>query len=145
MYSRILVIHVADGWAARNVEVLTLRESEEIRAGFVARIAEALDGPRYDPHGSPIPTVDDRIEDVPTLRPDAVPADRRVRIALVDGAEPARLRYLQELGLVPGVPVPVTERGPFGGPITRRVEKKGGGSRVIGPNLAATVRVVAGG
>jgi nucleotide-binding universal stress UspA family protein len=27
----VVLIHVADGWAARNVEALTLRESEEIR------------------------------------------------------------------------------------------------------------------
>jgi nucleotide-binding universal stress UspA family protein len=29
--SAVILIHVADGWAARNVNALTLRESEEIR------------------------------------------------------------------------------------------------------------------
>jgi nucleotide-binding universal stress UspA family protein len=29
--SRVLLIHVADGWAARNIDALQLRESEEIR------------------------------------------------------------------------------------------------------------------
>ena len=44
--SRVLLVHVADGWAARNIKHLDLRESEEMRedreyldrvaAGFVA-------------------------------------------------------------------------------------------------------------
>lgn len=138
-----LITKLGYDWASVHEEAEHLEHAAS--DDLIARMAEALGDPRYDPHGSPIPTVDGRIEDVPTLRLDAVPVGRRVRIALVDGAEPARLRYLQELGLVPGVPVTVTERGPFGGPITLRVEKEGGGSRVIGPDLAATVRVVAGG
>lgn len=31
MHSRVVLMHVADGWAARNVRQLNLRESEEMR------------------------------------------------------------------------------------------------------------------
>lgn len=42
--SELLLVHVADGWAARNYDQLKLAESEEICAdrAFLARTAEAL-------------------------------------------------------------------------------------------------------
>ena len=41
----IVLIHVADGWAARNVRQLNLRESEEMREDreYLERIAESLE------------------------------------------------------------------------------------------------------
>jgi len=40
----IVLIHVADGWAARNLEALKLRESEEMRSDreYIERIAKEL-------------------------------------------------------------------------------------------------------
>jgi nucleotide-binding universal stress UspA family protein len=40
----IVLIHVADGWAARNIQHLNLRESEEMRADreYIERLAETL-------------------------------------------------------------------------------------------------------
>lgn len=40
----LVLIHVADGWAARNLEALKLRESEEMRAdrAYIERIAGEL-------------------------------------------------------------------------------------------------------
>jgi DtxR family Mn-dependent transcriptional regulator len=49
-----------------------------------------------------------------------------------------RLRYLGELGLVPGVIVRVLSQAPFGGPITLRV---GDAEHQVGPALAAVVQV----
>ncbi len=42
----VVLIHVADGWAARNVDQLNLRESEEMRADreYLDRIAGVLTG-----------------------------------------------------------------------------------------------------
>ena len=42
--SSIVLMHVADGWVARNVKQLTLRESEEIQAdrAYLERLAEEL-------------------------------------------------------------------------------------------------------
>jgi nucleotide-binding universal stress UspA family protein len=41
----IVLIHVADGWAARNINQLDLRESEEMRSDreYIEAIAEALE------------------------------------------------------------------------------------------------------
>jgi nucleotide-binding universal stress UspA family protein len=40
----IVLIHVADGWAARNIRQLNLRESEEMRGDreYIERLAETL-------------------------------------------------------------------------------------------------------
>ena len=40
----IVLIHVADGWAARNIKQLNLRESEEMRADreYIERLAQRL-------------------------------------------------------------------------------------------------------
>jgi nucleotide-binding universal stress UspA family protein len=52
--SELLLIHVADGWVARNYDQLKLAESEEIRADreYLAREAESLrkKGVRADVH-----------------------------------------------------------------------------------------------
>jgi Fe2+ transport system protein FeoA len=97
--------------------------------------------PRYDPHGSPIPTAEGEIEDLGGSPLDVVDAGRRSRITRVDGTEPARLRYLEALGLVPGAEVLVTSRAPYGGPIGLRLGGPAGADLAIGPEVAATIRV----
>ena len=43
--SQVLLIHVADGWAARNISQLNLRESEEIKKDreYLERIADEIE------------------------------------------------------------------------------------------------------
>jgi DtxR family Mn-dependent transcriptional regulator len=48
------------------------------------------------------------------------------------------LRYLGELGLVPGAVVRVLSQAPFGGPITLTV---GSAEHQVGPALASVVQV----
>ena len=44
--AEVLLVHVADGWAARHFNDLQLRESEEIRAdrAYLAEVAASLEG-----------------------------------------------------------------------------------------------------
>jgi DtxR family Mn-dependent transcriptional regulator len=100
---------------------------------LIERMAGALGNPRYDPHGAPIPTAAGEIEEA-----DLTPlADARVGAELelrqVGTEDPARLRYLAEQGLVPGVGFTVTERQPFNGPTIVRLEA---GVRIVGHELA---------
>jgi nucleotide-binding universal stress UspA family protein len=48
--ARILLIHVADGWAARNMAQLELRESEELRADrdYLNRLTTMLEKEGFD-------------------------------------------------------------------------------------------------
>jgi len=100
---------------------------------LIERMAGALGDPRYDPHGAPIPTAAGEIEEADL----AALADARVGAVLelrqVGTEDPARLRYLAEQGLVPGVILTVTDRQPFNGPTTVALEA---GTRVVGRELA---------
>ena len=46
----IVLIHVADGWVARNIKELELRESEEMREdrAYLERVSQALRSEGYD-------------------------------------------------------------------------------------------------
>ena len=102
------------------------------------KLDDFLGNPTHDPHGSPIPTKDGRVEDVdfPSLSDLAV--GQRAMIRRVDGRNPDKLRYLGELGLYPDTPVQLLEREPFGGPLRLLVKGK---KRAIGPELARHVFV----
>lgn len=109
---------------------------------LVARMAAALGHPTVDPHGDPIPD-----EDLVLVQEQYVPlgdvgVGETVTVRRVVGDEATeRLRYLAELGLVPGAVVTVTDVQPFGGPIALRVAET---ARAIGRELGAVVLCVRG-
>ena len=49
----LVLIHVADGWAARNIDTLALRESEEMRGdrAYLERMSSALQGEGFEAEG----------------------------------------------------------------------------------------------
>jgi nucleotide-binding universal stress UspA family protein len=48
--SSLLLIHVADGWVARNLKTLNLRDSEEMRLdrAYLEKVADELEGEGYE-------------------------------------------------------------------------------------------------
>jgi DtxR family Mn-dependent transcriptional regulator len=127
------------GWASVHEEAERLEHA--VSDELIERMATALGDPPYDPHGAPIPTREGRIE-APVLRPlTEAGVGEPVTVRQVEDGEADRLRYLESLGLVPGTSVVVVGRQPFGGPITLFVGGPGGPERVIGAELAATIRV----
>jgi DtxR family Mn-dependent transcriptional regulator len=100
---------------------------------LIERMAQALGHPRYDPHGAPIPTPQGEIEEADLVSL----ADARVGATLelrqVGTEDSARLRYLAEQGLTPGVILHVTDRQPFNGPTTVALSV---GTRIVGRELA---------
>jgi DtxR family Mn-dependent transcriptional regulator len=105
---------------------------------LIDRMAEAIGEPTTDPHGAPIPTREGEIaeRDLLTLA-DLQPRQSGTIVQVSDDDAP-RLRYLAELGLVPGAQVTMMERAPYGGPLKLRV---GTSERLVGPGLAAIVRI----
>lgn len=76
---------------------------------LIERMAAALEFPRHDPHGAPIPTRAGDIESTdPVTLADAQPGDR-LRIRAVKDEHSADLRSMAAEGLVPGARVHVTE------------------------------------
>lgn len=123
---------------------------------LVDRMASAIGEPATDPHGAPIPTREGTLAAPPLIPLSDVADGAHVRVCQVGDRDPERLRYLAELGIIPGADVQVVEHAPYGGPISLLVgAEEGGGSRegrrpvrgttpvkrAIGPALAAEVFV----
>jgi len=105
---------------------------------LIDRMAEALGEPTTDPHGAPIPTRDGMVDETIYRPLNSLEPDESGRVMRVIHDNADMLRYLDELGLRPGVNVCVKARAPFDGPITVEVY---GSRRFIAPSLAAQVLV----
>jgi DtxR family Mn-dependent transcriptional regulator len=87
-----------------------------------ARIAARLGYPTVDPHGDPIPTVEGTLPDGPSdRRLGDMPVGAGGVVARVHDQSPERLRYLADLGLVPGAVVEVIASAPFDGPVSVQI------------------------
>ena len=118
---------------ADRLEHLVSDELEE-------RMDAVLGYPTVDPHGDPIPTREG-VMAAPASRPLAtLAADEAGVVGRVSDRDPAKLRYLADLGLVPGVAVAVLEAQPFNGPLRVRVGSLvDGREHTLGRELAGNV------
>jgi DtxR family Mn-dependent transcriptional regulator len=102
------------------------------------RIVELLRNPHTCPHGQPIPPAD-LSDPESTGEPLAqVPVGALANVRSVTEEFPEILRYLDQIGLRPGVSVHVVEKAPLGGPITVEVN---GARHAISLELARMVHV----
>jgi DtxR family Mn-dependent transcriptional regulator len=108
------------------------------------RIAERLGHPEVDPHGHPIPRKDGTIPKRSEQNLLKLAVGEEAVVSRVSDEDPAILRYLMELEIVPGARVQLTERVPFDGPLILKVEGKED-TRALGPRVAAQIHVVANG
>ena len=102
------------------------------------RLLAHLGHPKTCPHGHPIPETDGsapKLDVAPLAQADP---GESMRVAGVTDEVPEMLRYLGEIGLVPGVRVEVLEKAPLGGPVTIAVD---GTRHAISLELARTVLV----
>jgi DtxR family transcriptional regulator, Mn-dependent transcriptional regulator len=118
----------------REAELLEHVLSDEL----AERIAAKLGNPEFDPHGDPIPSRELALTERETRSLEEVDVGETVAFVRVSDADPAMLRYLSERGIVPGVTLKVTDRQPFGGPLTVRHD---GDDHPLGGQLAAAMRV----
>jgi len=118
-----------------EAELLEHVLSEELEA----KIDAELGFPTHDPHGDPIPDADLRLDHgVDRTLADLEPGEP-ASVSRVPDRDPALLRYLAELGLLPGSRVEVVTLAPFSGPVTVRTER---GERAISRELAARIGAV---
>jgi DtxR family transcriptional regulator, Mn-dependent transcriptional regulator len=111
------------GYSWDTVHAEAERLEHAVSDTLVERMAAALGHPSFDPHGDPIPTPDGSIAELDCIPLSDIPVGRAVELRRVDESQPERLRYIASLGLRPGAVVMVTDRQPFGGPLT--VESNG--------------------
>ena len=134
-----LHLHLGYSWEEVHQEAERLEHAAS--DALIDRMAAILEHPSHDPHGAPIPTPSGEIEVSHFVTLNEVAPGVPVQIRAVQDEDPVRLRYLETLGLVPGVRITVQERAPFDGPTTVSVGIRGD-EEVIGSDLADGIFVV---
>jgi DtxR family Mn-dependent transcriptional regulator len=133
-----LFLHRALGVPLDQLHDEAERLEHELSDALEEHMSRLLGNPTHDPHGDPIPGQDGQLDDAsyPTLA--GVEIGARATIRRVPDRDPAFLRYIESLGLLPGATVELRAREPFSGPLTVRV---GESDRVIGHELASQLMV----
>lgn len=131
-----LVEHLSIGWArahdlACSLEHATAAEVTEALAGY-------LGNPTICPHGNPIPDPDGYIDLQSSITLAELSVGERGRIQAIAPENGEILAYVQEQGLLPGIPVEVIEAAPLRGPLTLQA---GGEKVTLGLSLAELVLV----
>ena len=107
---------------------------------FEDRIAAVLGNPEYDPHGDPIPKKDLTLPDtsgiqLSTLRPGQLAMITRVR-----DTDSHLLKYLSEIGIIPGAEISVADFSAFDGNLHIRI-KKTNKVEVLGPRITDQIYI----
>ncbi len=100
------------------------------------RIDDLTGHPTHCPHGDPIPSRDgsfERLHDAPLT---VLSSGSEGTISRVRTHDPEKLRYLQEIGLVPGTTFSLLSCAPFEGPLRLQTEDQ---DIVLGHRLASSV------
>ena len=134
-------LHMHLGYSWDDVHPEAERLEHAASDALIDRMAAILEHPSHDPHGAPIPTPSGEIEVSEFVTLNEVAPGVAVQIRSVQDEDPARLRYLETLGLVPGARLTVKERAPFDGPTTVSVGIRGN-AEVIGSDLADGIFVI---
>jgi DtxR family Mn-dependent transcriptional regulator len=114
------------------------RMEHAVTEEMIDRMAHVLGEPAEDPHGAPIPTSGGAFIEraYPSLY--ELGAGRPAVLRRVSDEDPAALRYLAEMNVVPGVELEVLSQAPLNGPLTVRV---GTERQVIGRELCESLKV----
>ena len=131
-----LVRALGYGWDGVHEEAERLEHAASDT--LIDRMAEAIGEPLTDPHGAPIPTREGTIDETPHQSLADTEVGTRAKVVRVGDEDPGMLRYLDSLGLRPGVEVMLTDRAPFDGPLTIEV---GSTRQQVGAALASRVLV----
>ncbi|MGH3133793.1 MAG: metal-dependent transcriptional regulator [Gaiellaceae bacterium] len=140
-HHRLLERYLVDrlGLSLDEVHVEADRLEHALSEELEAKIDAELGFPTHDPHGDPIPDPELRVtagRDRTLV--DLVPGDR-VSVTRVPDGDPELLRYLAELGLVPGSEVELVALAPFAGPVTVRTYQ---GDQAIARELADRIEAI---
>ncbi len=122
-HHRLLELYLVEalGYSWDEVHEEAEKLEHHISEKLEARIAARLGHPTLDPHGDPIPSVEGRLPQSDNLRLADLEVAERARIVRMRDQSAERLRYLADLGLVPGAAVEIIASAPFDGPLSLRV------------------------
>jgi DtxR family Mn-dependent transcriptional regulator len=137
-HHRLLELYLKEmmGYSWDQVHDEAEKLEHHISEQFEDRIAELLDHPTHDPHGDPIPSKDGVMPETANEKLTEASENKPYLIGRVRDQDPDLLRYLEKIGLIPGVKVKLVEKAPFKGPITLDVEGK---TQIIGHDVAEAI------
>ena len=133
-----LFLHRALGLSIDRLHDEAERLEHELSDVLEEHIVRHLGDPTLDPHGDPIPSIDGSVLDPPYPLLAQMELDSSAIVRRVPDSDPALLRYLGTLGLLPGATVTMISREPFNGPLTVRIDDT---ERILGNELASCVLV----
>jgi len=134
-----LVQFLGFDWSEVHVEAEELEHviSEKV----LDRIDKLLNFPSVDPHGDPIPDRRGRISQDVLVAMNTCQTGQVRRVARVDSRDAEFLRYIDAVGLRPGVAVKVEKLDVIGGTLTVRPE----GAKRCSLSMSAAAKVLVGG
>lgn len=119
-------------------------EADELQKGITQRLEDRMDDlmnhPATCPHGDPIPSREGKVTELNDKPLTVIPPGAKGHVSRVKTREPEKLKYLAEIGLVPGAPFELVNRAPFNGPLRLKIGQNGH-EQVIGMELAAALWV----
>lgn len=125
------------GYAWNEADRLAGAFEHELPQEVEDRLYIALNRPATCPHGFPIPEPHGMdIPDTPPLY--SLEPGQRAVVAVPGSTDPEVVKFLDTLGLRPGVEVEVKEKHPFEGPLVLRVGAK---ERTVGEKIARQIFV----
>jgi DtxR family Mn-dependent transcriptional regulator len=84
-----------------------------ISEDFELRVAAALGNPERDPHGEPIPNAELVMPADKSIPLSAMQPEQEAAVRRVDAQDAGFLRYLEELGLIPGTHIKMLSMSPY--------------------------------
>jgi len=139
-HHRLLELYLVEalGYSWDEVHEEAEKLEHHISEKLEARIAARLGHPVADPHGDPIPTLEGDLPECADLFLADLRVGDRGRIIRMRDQSADRLRYLADLGLVPGATVVMVASAPFDGPISLLLADT---THAIDRRLARTIEV----
>ena len=139
-HHRLLELYLLEvmGYSWDEVHDEAEKLEHHISERFEDKIAQLLDDPTHDPHGDPIPTKDGLIPEIEAEPLVDGQPNQRYMVSRVKDQDPELLRYLEKIGLLPGIKVMIKEKAPFEGPITLLVEND---EQIVGNDVAKNIFV----
>jgi DtxR family transcriptional regulator, Mn-dependent transcriptional regulator len=110
------------GYSWDEVHDEACRLEHVISEDFESRIASVLGNPSRDPHGAPIPDINLSMPTSKTQRLLSLRTNESAAVTRVPDDDPALLRYLHEVGVVPEARVSVLNFSELDGNLTLLVE-----------------------
>lgn len=143
-HHRLLELYLKEvmGYSWDEVHDEAEKLEHHISEQFEDRIAELLNHPTHDPHGDPIPSKDGVMPKMALLSIAEADLNQPYIIGRVKDQDPELLRYLEKIGVIPGVKIKVVEKTPFQGPI--KVHLEDDEEQVLGFAVASEVYLVEG-